>query len=128
MSNIPDLQPIAADTGRPLVVRGKADLQPPVASAVWTSDESTSYQLNAKCQDFITRYLGRSLITPDDPNMIHVNRKLLRLAFAVSIITLILSPSDRIEAGLYIMGLSSANIWLTVPFFNARLSSCGTYI
>ncbi|KAF7114476.1 hypothetical protein CNMCM5793_008780 [Aspergillus hiratsukae] len=74
--------PIAADTWRPLVVRGKAELQPPVASAVWTSDESTFYQLNAKCQDFITRYLGRSLITPNDPNMIHVNRKLLRLAFA----------------------------------------------
>lgn len=82
LSNIPDLQPIAADAGRPLVVRGKAELQPPVASAVWTSDESTSYQLDAKCQDFITRYLGRSLITPDDPNMIHVNRKLLKLAFA----------------------------------------------
>ncbi|KAJ5289487.1 uncharacterized protein N7443_009740 [Penicillium atrosanguineum] len=82
MSNIPDLQPIAADTGRPLVVRGKAELQPPISSAIWTSDEFISYQLNAKCQDFITRYLGRSLITPDDPNMIHVNRKLLGLAFA----------------------------------------------
>jgi hypothetical protein len=88
MSNIPDLQPIAADTGKPLVVEavGKAELQPSATSAVWTSDESTFYQLNAKCQDFITRYLGRSLITPDDPNMIHVNRKLLRLAFAVSIV------------------------------------------
>lgn len=128
MSNIPDLQPIVADTGRPLEVRGKEELQPPIASAVWTSDESTSYQLNAKCQDFITRYLGRSLITPDDPNMTHVNRKLLGLAFTVSIITLIPSPSDRIKAGSYIMGLRSANIWLTVPFFNARLSSCGTYI
>ncbi|GFF35108.1 predicted protein [Aspergillus udagawae] len=82
MSNVPDLQPIAADTGRPLVVRGKAELQAPVASAVWMSDEFTFYQLNAKCQDFITRYLGRSLITPDDPNMIHINRRLLRLAFA----------------------------------------------
>ncbi|KAJ9317621.1 transcriptional regulator family: Fungal Specific TF [Paecilomyces variotii] len=82
MSNIPDLQPIADGTGRrPLVVRGKAELQHPVANAVWTSDESTFYQLNAKCQDFITRYLGRSLMTPDDPNMIHVNRKLLRLSF-----------------------------------------------
>jgi len=85
MSNIPDLQPIAADTVRPLIVQGKAKLQPPVGSAVWTSDKSTFYQLNAKCQDFITRYLGRSLITPDDPNMIYVNRELLRLAFAVSI-------------------------------------------
>ncbi|GFF53399.1 predicted protein [Aspergillus lentulus] len=84
MFNVPDLQPIAADTGKSLVVEvlGRADLQPPVASPVWISDESTFYQLNAKCQDFITRYLGRSLITPDDPNMILVNRKLLRLAFA----------------------------------------------
>jgi hypothetical protein len=86
MSNIPDLQPIAATTRRPLVVQGKAEIQPPVASAVSTSDKSTSYQLNAKCQDFITRYLGRSLITPDDPDMMYVNRKLLKLAFAVSII------------------------------------------
>ncbi|GFF60248.1 predicted protein [Aspergillus lentulus] len=84
MFNVPDLQPIAADTGKSLVVEvlGRTDLQPPVASPVWISDESTFYQLNAKCQDFITRYLGRSLITPDDPNMILVNRKLLRLAFA----------------------------------------------
>jgi hypothetical protein len=77
MSNIPDLQPAAADTERPI---------PPLTNAVWTSDASTTYQLNAKCQDFITRYLGRSLITPDDPNMIHVNRKLLKLAFNVSVI------------------------------------------
>lgn len=86
MSNVPDLQPVAAGTGRPLVAQGKAELQPPLTNAVWTSDASTSYQLNAKCQDFITRYLGRSLITPDDPNMIQVNRKLLQLAFAVSLL------------------------------------------
>ncbi|KAJ6131119.1 hypothetical protein N7523_001579 [Penicillium sp. IBT 18751x] len=82
MSNIPDLQPIATDTRRPLVVRGKVELRAPISSAVWASDESMSYQLNAKCQDFITRYLGRSLLTPNDPNMRHVNRRLLRLAFA----------------------------------------------
>ncbi|KAJ5517679.1 hypothetical protein N7453_000101 [Penicillium expansum] len=82
MSSIPDLQPVAADIGRPLVVGGKVDIQPPITNAVWTSDGSTSYQLNTRCQDFITRYLGRSLITPDDPNMVQVNRKLLKLAFA----------------------------------------------
>ncbi|PWY73110.1 hypothetical protein BO94DRAFT_240223 [Aspergillus sclerotioniger CBS 115572] len=76
VSNISDLQPITADTGRSLVV------QRPLTNAVWTSDASISYQLNAKCQDFITRYLGRSLITPNDPNMIQMNRKLLELAFA----------------------------------------------
>ncbi|KAI9043962.1 uncharacterized protein KD926_002341 [Aspergillus affinis] len=82
MSNVPDLQPIAAgDKGRQLIARGKSQFQPPVASAVWTSDESTCYQLNAKCQDFITRYLGESLIAPDDLNMRYVNRRLLRLAF-----------------------------------------------
>lgn len=93
MWNIPDLQPITAGTRRSLVVK------PPVTSAVWTSDESTSYQyqLNAKCQDFITRYLGRSLVstTPDDSNMIHVNRELLGLAFTVNIIALIPSPPDK---------------------------------
>lgn len=118
MSNIPDLQPIADGTGRPLVVRGKAELQPPVASAVWTSDETTFYQLNAKCQDFITRYLGRSLITPDDPNMIHVNRKLLRLSFTVSIIIISYIDSVTIRQNssgiIYIMTMSSSNIWLTV--------------
>ncbi|KAJ5365946.1 hypothetical protein N7517_008832 [Penicillium concentricum] len=81
MSNIPDLQPVAADTG-PLVVRKKSKVQPPLTNAVWTSDASMSYQLNPKCQDFITRYLGRGLITPDDPNMMQVNRKLLELSFA----------------------------------------------
>lgn len=90
MSNIPDLHPLATDTVRPLVARGKARLQP-LPNAVWTSDASASYQLNAKCQDFITRYLGRSLITPDDPNMMQVNRRLLELAFTVSFIISVLS-------------------------------------
>jgi hypothetical protein len=90
MPNTADLQPrVAADTGRPLaMVRGKTEIQPLITNAVWTSDTSTSDQLNAKCQDFINRYLGRSLITPDDPNMVRVNRKLLELAFSVSDIML----------------------------------------
>ncbi|PYH92247.1 hypothetical protein BO71DRAFT_442573 [Aspergillus ellipticus CBS 707.79] len=81
MSNIPDLQPIAADTGHALAAREKPALRPPITNAVWTSDASTSFQLNTKCQDFITRYLGRSLTTPNDPNMRQVNSKLLELAF-----------------------------------------------
>lgn len=91
MSNTPDLQPAAADAGRPMVVRGRAELRPPPTNAVWTSDASTTYQLNAKCQDFITRYLGRSLTNPDDPNMTQVNRKLLKLAFAVRSVRSVLS-------------------------------------
>lgn len=88
MSNVPDLHPIAADSQRSLAAQGRIQLQTPITSAVWTSDGVSSYQLNAKCQDFITRYLGRSLIrviSPDDPNMIRVNRRLLKLAFTVSI-------------------------------------------
>ncbi|GAW19439.1 hypothetical protein ANO14919_089260 [Xylariales sp. No.14919] len=81
ISNIPDLQPIATDAGRLVDARRKAELQPPLTNAVWTSDALTSYQLNTKYQDFITRYLGRSLITPDDPNMRQVNHRLLELAF-----------------------------------------------
>lgn len=54
-----------------------------MASAVWTSNTTYFYQLNAKCQDFLTRYLGRSLITPGDPSIIEVNRKLLALTFTV---------------------------------------------
>ncbi|KAJ5769017.1 hypothetical protein N7520_003576 [Penicillium odoratum] len=77
-SNIQDLQPIA----RPLPVQEKVEIEPVVSSAVWTCDDSTIYQLSAKCQDFISRYYGRSLTIPDDPNAIHVNRKLLNLAFA----------------------------------------------
>ncbi|TVY39482.1 L-arabinose-responsive transcription regulator [Lachnellula subtilissima] len=80
--NIPDLQPLADDSVRSLVAaRERAELQPPLTNAVWTSDASTFYQLDARCQEFVTRYLGRSLITPDDPNMIEVNDKLLILAF-----------------------------------------------
>ncbi|GKZ30557.1 hypothetical protein AbraIFM66950_009568 [Aspergillus brasiliensis] len=72
---------MAADTRRSWMVRGTTAIQPPLTNAVWTSDASTFFQLNARCQDFITRYLGRSLITPNDPNMRQVNRKLLELAF-----------------------------------------------
>jgi hypothetical protein len=97
MSNVPDLQPIAADTSTLLKSRPNTkcqlQLQRPVCSAVWTYDVLTSYryQLNAKCQDFITRYLERSLVSPDDPSWIHVNRKLLHLAFIVSNTNLILA-------------------------------------
>ena len=58
--------------------------------------------------------------------MIQVNRKLLKLAFTVSFIISILSDHSM-EAALSIMSLVSANIF-TVPFFNARLSSCRAYI
>ncbi|OBR13468.1 C6 finger domain-containing protein [Colletotrichum higginsianum IMI 349063] len=82
-TNVPDLQPIVADTGGPLEVevRGRTGIRPPLSNAVWTSDATASFQLNAKCQDFITRYLGRSLLSPDDPSMAQVNRRLLELAF-----------------------------------------------
>ena len=91
MAHVPDLHPVADDTIRSVVVaRKRAGPQPPPTSAVWTSDESMSYhyQLNAKCQEFVTRYLGRSLITPGDPRMIQVNRRLLALTFKVSRIDL----------------------------------------
>jgi hypothetical protein len=71
------------ETGRSLV-RCKPALRPSLTNAVWTSDEFTKYQLGAKCQDFATRYYERSLLTPDDPNMVKVNRDLFKLAFAVS--------------------------------------------
>ncbi|KAH7311599.1 hypothetical protein B0I35DRAFT_481553 [Stachybotrys elegans] len=81
--SVPDLQPIAPGTGKSLMARGRTPLlSPPVGSPVWSSDASTHFQMNAKCQDFVTRYLGRSLLTPHDPNMCQVNRRLLKLAFA----------------------------------------------
>ncbi|OQD85496.1 hypothetical protein PENANT_c010G05883 [Penicillium antarcticum] len=64
-----------------MLAQGETAPQIPVSSAIWTSDGVISYQLNAKCQDLITRCFERSLITADDPNTIYVNSKLLRLAF-----------------------------------------------
>ncbi|KAL2859106.1 hypothetical protein BJX68DRAFT_145994 [Aspergillus pseudodeflectus] len=77
MSAISDLQ----TTGQRLVV------QRPVTNAVWISDASTTYHLNARCRDFITRYYQRSLVAPDDPNLAQVNRKLLDLAFTYPCLT-----------------------------------------
>ncbi|CAG9991078.1 unnamed protein product [Clonostachys byssicola] len=79
--SISDLQPIADDSIRPSVPLKGAVPRPSMANAVWTSDNTYFYQLNVKCQDFLTRYLGQSLITPDDPSMVEVNRKLLALTF-----------------------------------------------
>ncbi|KAH8648642.1 hypothetical protein BX600DRAFT_117181 [Xylariales sp. PMI_506] len=82
MPNVSDLQSVAADNlARTVVVQERVQLQPPITSAVWTSDASTFYQLDAKCQNFVTLYLGRSLLIPDDPNMKEVDHKLLKLAF-----------------------------------------------
>ncbi len=119
MPNVPDLQPVADDLIRASVVRG-AEPQPPLAGTVWTSDASTYYQLDAKCQDFVTRYLGRSLITPDDPNMVEVNRKLLRLAFTVRPIKQFFS--SKFEIYYAFRNLRYVNKGLPVPFLNARLS------
>lgn len=95
MSNVPDLRSVTEGSVEPLIVRKRVKLQPPLSNAVWTSDTSTSYQLDAKCQDFVNRYLGRSLITPNDPNMIEVNRKLLILAFTVSFMNFYFLPASK---------------------------------
>jgi hypothetical protein len=95
MPNVPDLQPVADDSVRPSAGRERAGLRP-LTATICTSDGSTSYQLNTKCQDFVTRYLGRSLINPDDPNMVQVNRELLTLALTVSLTQSFLSLLDRI--------------------------------
>jgi hypothetical protein len=86
--NVPDLQPLAPGADKSLLTaRVKTpQLLGPVGSAVWSADASARFELNAKCQDFVTRYLGRSLMVPNDPNMCHVNRRLLKMAFAVSYI------------------------------------------
>lgn len=95
--NVSELQPTIADaTSRPLV-RRIGGPQSPIDSAVWTSDEYSSYQLNARCQEFITRYLGRSLITPNDPNMRQANRRMLQLAFTVGHISSTSVPADRCQ-------------------------------
>ncbi|KAI1813383.1 hypothetical protein GGS20DRAFT_481097 [Poronia punctata] len=81
---VSDLQLVAgaAATGKPPILHGRgAQPRSPITSAVWTADASTSYQLNTRCQDFITRYLGRSLVGPRDATTTQVNRKLLELAF-----------------------------------------------
>ncbi|RGP78842.1 putative c6 finger domain [Fusarium longipes] len=77
--NVPDLQPMT-ETGRSLVPC-KPAFRPSITNAVWTSDEFSRYQLNAKCQDFATRYYERSLLTPGDLNMVKVNQGLFKLAF-----------------------------------------------
>lgn len=95
MPNVSDLQPVTEDSVRPSAGRERAGLRP-LTGDIWASDGSTPYQLDAKCQDFITRYLGRCLITPDDPNMVEVNRGLLTLAFTVCPTKSILSPLGKI--------------------------------
>ncbi|VUC29170.1 unnamed protein product [Clonostachys rosea] len=78
---VSDLQPVADDSVRPSVALKGVGPRLSMDSAIWTSNTEYSYQLNTKCQDFLTRYLGRSLITPDEPTMAEVNRKLLALTF-----------------------------------------------
>ncbi|KAJ3577371.1 hypothetical protein NPX13_g3197 [Xylaria arbuscula] len=74
--------PVADDSVRSSLAQGGTEPQSALSGVVWTSDASTLYQLNAKCQNFVTRYWGSSLTTPDDPHMAEVNNKLLKLAFA----------------------------------------------
>ncbi|KAI6089622.1 hypothetical protein F4821DRAFT_50230 [Hypoxylon rubiginosum] len=81
MPNVADLQSVSGGTIRTSVAQERAELQPHLTNAVWTSDGCYQYHLNTKCQQFVTRYLGRSLINPDDPKMMEVNGKLLGLAF-----------------------------------------------
>ncbi|KAI1266422.1 hypothetical protein F5Y18DRAFT_416301 [Xylariaceae sp. FL1019] len=79
---VPDLQPACADsTSAPPHPQQRVRLRPPLTAAIWTADSSTHYELNAKCQDFFTRYYARSVLNPEDPNMRQANRELLSLAF-----------------------------------------------
>jgi hypothetical protein len=128
MSNIPDLQPVVGDSIRPLASRERAGLRP-LTGVIWTSDRSTSYQLNAKCQDFITRYLGRSLITPDDPNMVLVNRELFTLTFTVCVLLTLSYPHrTRLKLESPQRYPSSTDMQCTAPFLDARVSSGGVCI
>lgn len=69
-----------------VILPAKSTLLPAIKCPVTTHDVSSCYvfELDGRCQDFITRYLGQSLTTPDDPNMAQVNSGLLDLAFTVS--------------------------------------------
>jgi hypothetical protein len=69
-------------------------------------------------------------MTPDDPNMIEVNRKLLMLAFTVSlnVCRFFLSPLVRIRRGRSLRDLTFTNIRVTAPFLDACLSSGGTFV
>ena len=89
-----DLQPVTAGRSGPVVVRTERKVQPLLTNAIWASDASSSCYLDAKRQELIDRYLGRGLINSDDPRMVQINRKLLELAFAVSLLTLILCRSE----------------------------------
>ncbi|KAM0715779.1 hypothetical protein Q7P37_008293 [Cladosporium fusiforme] len=82
MFNVPDLQPIAAHAEQGAVLQRKIELRPALKHEFCTYDPSSCYvyKLDTRCRDLITRYLGQSLITPDDPDMAHVNRSLLSLA------------------------------------------------
>ncbi|KAI0141573.1 hypothetical protein GGR57DRAFT_487181 [Xylariaceae sp. FL1272] len=79
---VTDMQPACADSmrasSRP---QERLRLRPPPTAAIWTADSSTRYELNARCQGFITRYLARRILNPEDPHMMQANRKLLSLAF-----------------------------------------------
>ncbi|KAI0191896.1 hypothetical protein F4808DRAFT_381729 [Astrocystis sublimbata] len=82
---VPDLQPVTNDVElKPPARRDRGNkvvVRAPLSNAVWTADASSHYQLNDKCQDFVTRYLGESLLNPKNSKMAEVNRKLLGFAF-----------------------------------------------
>ncbi|KAH7413048.1 hypothetical protein BKA64DRAFT_719010 [Cadophora sp. MPI-SDFR-AT-0126] len=82
MPHTSDLQPLTADRSGPLVVRSNTKIYRHITDEIWASDASSSCHLDAKRQDLIDRYLGRSLVNSNDPRMMHINRKLLELAFS----------------------------------------------
>ena len=134
IGDVPDLEP-AAGRGRHFVVQRRPDPQCPIDQAVWTSDASLPYryQLNAKCQDFVTRYLGRSITTliPDDPNMVGVNRQLLKIAFEVrdGIVPIISSCFYQANFhSIFMWNLVLTDAYLAVSLLDACLPSCGTGI
>ncbi|TVY12513.1 hypothetical protein LARI1_G009617, partial [Lachnellula arida] len=77
-TRIPDLQPVVARAVGSLG-RVAGGLATAGAGAVWTcgGDGSAGWELGAREQELVMRYLGRSLVTSDDG----VNRKLLGVAF-----------------------------------------------
>ncbi|KAH7026657.1 uncharacterized protein B0I36DRAFT_434047 [Microdochium trichocladiopsis] len=83
-TRVGDLQPVHAVSDEHIGSQRRSVATPraPISSCVWASDDyGYSYQLNTRCQHYLTRYFGWSLAAPNNPIVSKLNARLLALSF-----------------------------------------------
>ena len=81
---VPDLQPVSADTRWQIKDQARRQLSISLETPVYTADGLDTFYMTPRHQEYVFRYLGRGpTLISNDPNTKELNLGLLELCFVV---------------------------------------------